>query len=85
VSPRVFSYLHDGKSVRQVLLEYLATRDYASVDDIVRDCHLRRHTVRYLLRDLEERGLVRRVYDGSKPYDVEVLPALRDAVLNISS
>lgn len=85
VSPRLFSYLHGGRSVREILIDYLSTRETAAVDDIVRDCHLSRRTVRAFLKMFEEKGLVRRVYDYTKPYDVVVLPALRELSLNTSS
>ena len=57
-------------TVRERVLEYLRTRRKARVSEIAEELGAKVRSVRYVIKGLEDKGLVRRVYDGSLDYDV---------------
>ncbi|HID09187.1 TPA: MarR family transcriptional regulator [Candidatus Micrarchaeota archaeon] len=57
-------------TIKERVLEYLRTRRKARVSEIAEELGAKVRSVRYVIKGLEDKGLVRRVYDGSLDYDV---------------
>jgi len=69
------------RPARERIVDILRDVKYARARDLAKVLGVSLGTVRKYLKDLEDEGLVRRVYDGSVKYDVEWLG---DASLNSS-